>query len=88
MQKTRLLYFKQITSQPVSQPAHFERHAQKGAGLQPQHKTALLHQTDQTDQSGLEQTDQINKLTQLTKPTKLTLTGTRRDCRVPTEIFY
>ena len=46
MQKTRLLYFEQITSQAVSQPAHFERHAQKGAGLQPQHKTALLHQTD------------------------------------------
>ena len=47
MQKTRLLYFEQITSQAVSQPAHFERHAQKGAGLQPQHKTALLHKTDQ-----------------------------------------
>ena len=42
MQKTRLLYFEQITSQPVSQPAQFERHAQKGAGLQPRHKTALL----------------------------------------------
>ena len=60
MQKTRLLHFEQITSQAVSQPAHFEWHAQKGAGLQPQRKTALLHQMDQTDQSDLDQTDQTD----------------------------
>ena len=33
------MYFEQITSQAISQPAHFERHAQKGAGL---HLQALL----------------------------------------------
>ena len=58
MQKTRLLYFEQINSQAVRQPAHFERHAQKGAGLQPQHKTALLHQTVQIAISQTAQTTQ------------------------------